>query len=519
MFGFTNNWFQRIWRYTFKGVKKIRLAVVGTRSSGKSYQLYDMIKSLDGLGFSQENLPIDFPYASFGQYFYNTMKNGQMNGTPVYPLRQENHYCAMLKNEECKGVDFEFVNIPGEIFLEGKSLAQYGVIRNALLKTKSLFKVTLWENIGGEELLIVEPNTKDYNRPKDEDLKENLLRDKKFDEWVNVFFRLKMGEFVQKKVIKKSASGSYLLKHMQEMDIDSFMCSIASAWSHLHIHNVDLTEFTVELNMHFCFFEFCLDATDFVVCDKLVQTEKEKYDTRFASIMTNLQDKFLSEREKKHLYFSFRCADVLIRQDMFRSTVLNKLTAKTDVQKRNAVYAYFLDLLNKDFDPAYIDNKFRKGNYEQWIGCPGLKLDENEGKANAILKMETQLLTGLTIDAYCDNIFGGLVKPRNKGAVVYKALANSYEGFDGYIESITLPVLPHVYFTATPIDQNFTIYENSKDDQTEFVLQDSNTGQYRTFSEATSFCFGTLQLCQDILLQHEVGLSVSSQLLQQHMYK
>ena len=117
MFGFTTNWLESFVRYRLKGVKKIKLAVIGTPSSGKSYLLSDLIHSFDDLGYQQETLPLSFPYQSFSSFFNEFHKTGFMQGTQPYACRQENHYGAMLSDHHHQ-VDIEFLNIPGETFKE-----------------------------------------------------------------------------------------------------------------------------------------------------------------------------------------------------------------------------------------------------------------------------------------------------------------------------------------------------------------------------------------------------------------
>ena len=77
-------------------VKRIRIAVIGARSSGKSYLLYDMIHAFELLGYHPEELPLSYPHSSFGAYFYDTFNNatGGMRGTERYACRPESHYVA-----------------------------------------------------------------------------------------------------------------------------------------------------------------------------------------------------------------------------------------------------------------------------------------------------------------------------------------------------------------------------------------------------------------------------------------
>ena len=80
MFGFTTNWLESFVRYRLKGVKKIKLAVIGTPSSGKSYLLSDLIHSFDDLGYQQETL--------CNMYFYHNRESHK-------EYRRKNRLCCL----------------------------------------------------------------------------------------------------------------------------------------------------------------------------------------------------------------------------------------------------------------------------------------------------------------------------------------------------------------------------------------------------------------------------------------
>ena len=66
-------------------------------------------------------------------------------------------------------------------------------------------------------------------------------------------------------------------------------------------------------------------------------------------------------------------------------------------------------------------------------------------------------------------------------------------------------VTPHVYFSCTPITERFEVYKNGvankNTDQHDFYRDDDSV----SFSGAGSqFCFGSFQLCLDLLYQHGI---------------
>ena len=62
---------------------------------------------------------------------------------------------------------------------------------------------------------------------------------------------------------------------------------------------------------------------------------------------------------------------------------------------------------------------------------------------------------------------------------------------------------PHIYFTCTPITQEFEIYVNDPENANQRFVNNNETGTMKYFDTAGShFCFGTYQLCLDMLAQH-----------------
>ena len=79
----------------------------------------------------------------------------------------------------------------------------------------------------------------------------------------------------------------------------------------------------------------------------------------------------------------------------------------------------------------------------------------------------------------------------------------------------TLP--PHVFFTATPIDDNFNFYVNDPVNATRFIYQsetDCNNDNITNFAfhieiakqRAQHLCFGTLQLIHDIMNNNGINI-------------
>ncbi len=271
MFGFTTNWLESFVRYRLKGVKKIKLAVIGTPSSGKSYLLSDLIHSFDDLGYQQETLPLSFPYQSFSSFFNEFHKTGFMQGTQPYACRQENHYGAMLSDHHHQ-VDIEFLNIPGEIFKDKENIIEFFRIKKRLESDKGSFYLTPWENSAHEIRYIVTPNLKNWKRPTV--LNQNVpeTHSTNYDNWENIFGLLEIQGFEEKINDAKVLSGKKLLQRIDEFVIDSVMQSIAS-WYNLTAGQSTFTNLSRDIQ--FYFLQYCLTATDIIICDKIFMPKNE----------------------------------------------------------------------------------------------------------------------------------------------------------------------------------------------------------------------------------------------------
>ena len=81
-------------------------------------------------------------------------------------------------------------------------------------------------------------------------------------------------------------------------------------------------------------------------------------------------------------------------------------------------------------------------------------------------------------------------------------------------------LVPHVFFTCTPITANYDVYQNGNAVETDSNGQPQSPHKFYLngyeFSEANSRAhFGSLQLCLDVLTQHELVDEPTGNLLDQ----
>jgi len=525
MFGFTSNGFESFWRYTVKRTKRIKLAVIGTPSSGKSYLLNDIVLTFNMMGLQQRSLPLSFPYSNFSHYFFDISDNdGNVLGTKNYACRQENHYGAMLEGfRNDQKIDIEFVNIPGEVFTDNQQgMAMFFDLKKALRRASSVFTVTTWQSIGGEQIYVVEPTDRVRStlglEPVDKTYVDPAfveLPQMRFGNWKDIFSFLNKHQYTEMPKTRKTVNGKYLLDHFYEVMADSMMQTIKDAWSSFATHVSVTRDQFINNNMDrdFYFCKYCQEATDIVICDKLfapggVVSEAEMKSAQNFTGMTQLLNGFLNDSRNAagildhlfsvnkgtpNIYLAFRGADMMVNEEKVMK-LYDQLIPYKGVRD-NIIYSCFMHNLYE-----YMQSGYQHPEIGKWIG---VKTNE-EYDALAADYVNVHGLTTLTNQNLKDHIMSRL---GNTGMGFWQLL--STVGNSRRVAAAkagNLPIAPHVYFTATPIDSSYRIYENDKSQNNMRFIRQDNKGRVIAFhAVGQPLCFGTYQLAMDILVQNGIS--------------
>ena len=136
--------------------KRIRLAVVGTASSGKSFLLRDILKTLTSM--SGVFYPLDTELQSYKNFAnYSPDETGGHGRTPLYACRPNNHYGAHVVHKNASGdkYDLSFLNIPGETFAKPSPtrpsrLQAYLTLKDLISQLHGHFTVSTWHTDAGD---------------------------------------------------------------------------------------------------------------------------------------------------------------------------------------------------------------------------------------------------------------------------------------------------------------------------------------------------------------------------------
>ena len=263
-------------------------------------------------------------------------------------------------------------------------------------------------------------------------------------------------------------------------------------------------------------------ATDIVICDRIFTSDQPSDEMSFGDLTKGL-DSFIddcSESEQLHVYLAFRNVDFIMYPREENYQLLNKQTLRdmSPDKRRNAIYSLFAYAIQH-----YLDGNLAVGREElsDFIGMPPEKIAASETTA-AVSPENVSFDVAQLAEALLDVTGGsGYLK---KDTPDLRAHINSrLGGDDGHAFRMLLKrtkmkmgkdnnavekIVPHVYFSCTPITSEYDIYQN-------FNLEDGrpapdfekviNGKNYRFHLQNSNVCFGSYQLAMDILSQHQLG--------------
>ncbi len=515
--------------------KTVRLAVVGTPSSGKSFLLNDLMDALACMGGSLFPLERDgFSYEEFCRFSPNQAGTGGQ--TPLYACRRADHYGQTILYER-KEYDFDFLNIPGEIFRDEKNIQSYLELRRALNVGNKLFQVSTYTtDSSDEERLVIEPKLKSKITDSDRaSISTKSLNKERFRDWSDIFGDLCEKGFKLKDGSQRSVSGKVLLRNFFEYDTDSVIRSISDLIETRQISvPFDELRFNNEsLDRHFVFFQYCSLATDIVLCDRIyVKVDDSQNELNPGKLAENIAS-FLDNKKEKmpNVYLAFRNVDFLLKTKENSYKTLNRVLQKelTYERRRNVVYSIFCyAMLHHVYGYTIPTEEFRNK-----MGLPVDKpfklVDNVEVDKETVENIEEAYVdfnggdgivyNAVSLESHIKSRIGG------KGQAFRRLLDQSRKGLKGKMDRQENGITPHVYFTCTPITEDFDIYENrivkvTKDYTGKTILEDvtstpeQGTNSYEFYrgeglndafsAQNSCACFGSYQLLMDIMIQHGI---------------
>lgn len=492
--------------------KRLRWGVIGAPSSGKTYLLSDLIQAFDLMGFKQEPLPLTAPYNSFGAFFAETSgANGSMPQTERYACRRENHYGAIFEHPtRSLPVEVDFLNLPGETFRDASRISLFSTLRNRISSISNpVFVIETYVNPAGRERYVLRhANT----RPLEDKSVSELPRSMRHINYLErqfIYAELRGDGYSLSK--STPVNGRQLMKRFFDIEADSFYDTLVAGWQYL-FPDLSLSEYKAKnVLLNFYPLMYCTQATDLILCDKMFKPSTaddrgDNYD--FGSLVKNVSGFVQDVRDHRpNAYLAFRGADFMLHgcEERFR-TFLSSLPADVSpFRKRHDAYTLFcLSLLSQLYGQSYATD----ASYPDLAGFA----DPDGGGSDTLTDMDLATHLGTRFGHSMGNGFWHLL-----GATERTGLSRLLDGLahslltgrkdrsvmNIYNDQKRPKMPPHVYFTATPIDEHFCIYRNDPDDVSRFIHESSD--KIRAFHIETasqsvrSMCWGSFQLLDDIL--------------------
>lgn len=487
--------------------KKLRWAVVGPPSSGKTYLLSDLIKAFGAMGYECKKLPVTSPYSSFGTFFYESgnVDGGGMAQTLAYACREDNHYHALLQPKGWgRSVEVDFLNIPGETFADNEQNTIYfnNLADRIRRMPKGYFQLTTYHHPCGSRKLVLEQEgtTEEDYRTEDGVLVEGMYRP------IGMVHQELHRENYHRGESRK-IKGKRLLRDFFEIIPDSIFDTFKLTWKRA-FHGMRLEDYEEMLDYKFYFLLYCQKATDIILCERLYKpvTESDSVSDVSVTKVMEMMSGFISHSgARPHVYLAFRGTDFLLGEN---EELLKDVAAKAGGvdEVRYSIYDYFCQCLLKEHFGYMGSSKSCLDAYDQ---AAPFQWKVKNGKIPGRCDLDEYIR--MTIGTGMGQGFWSLLSVAKDGSSNF--LTRMMPGYASMIKisnSQKRPwIPPHVYFTATPVDAQVNVYENDRRDHSRFIYEDCDK-KIKSFhiemedKRAGSLLFGTYQLLADLLLQHGI---------------
>ena len=332
-------------------MEMIRLAVIGSTSSGKTYLLNDIIESFSRLGYHcEEELDL---YANPYSFRNRVLDPDGIHQTPVAQCRRYSEYRGNFVNRAMRrNFNLGFLDIPGEIFTSER-IDRFISIIGELYHLGSCFTYDIYKR-GRETSKVLR-----FVGPDGTQLPS--------EEYQRIIAEMYEGRGYKKMnyppLFLRKVTGRSLVKHFFDYDTDSVVEAITQAVPFFRPDaDIDQQVFLqLKVGMDLFYFFYTLCATDVVLCDKLVLPASfVGTAARTSSPVEQMQRLYRISQFKpceKKYYMAFRGGDALINNCL------------GDLAKRgfdiNQIYALIIFLLEYKLQGR---NRCPLTEMEQYLG-------------------------------------------------------------------------------------------------------------------------------------------------------
>ena len=467
--------------------KMIRLAVIGSTSSGKTYLLSDLIESFSRLDYRCVE-ELDSLYANPFDFRFNVGE--EYRQTAVVACRKYNEYRGkFVNNEERRNFNLGFLDIPGEIF-EPSRINRFIKIIGELYRLEDYFICDIYKKgrQTSKVLRFIGPDGK--SEPTVD-----------YQEMLNDIY-LKRG-YVKKDFLPdflRKVKGKRIVTNFFEFDTDSVLEAITEAVPYFSTDSqITPSEFVQDkVGMDLFYFFYTLYATDVVLCDKFVMPENVKGAVvPTGSPVMQLQQLYSIDKFKpcqKKYYMAFRGADALINDCL------------SDLAQRNfgvdQIYALIVFLLEYKLEGK---NICHHNDLDKFLGteiCNYIK-EQERGLTTCVDKY---LKHDYTVQPYYNRDFAALCHgedlTRALGLRIQTAIRDFVELRSDLPEKRDIFMAPNVFLTSSAIASEMFKFEVTGNNPSNVRKMSGPCASYDQRA-----CFGTLQLAMSLMTRNNIAYS------------
>lgn len=462
--------------------KKMRLAVIGSTSSGKTYLLDDLIESFSRLGYRcVQNL--DSLYAT---PFDFRLKIEDHYQTPVVACRKYNEYRGeFVNNNDRRKFNLGFLDIPGEIF-DSERINQFIDILRELYLLDGYFVYDVYKRgrDTSKVLRFIGPDGKSEPSDGYQEIIKKLYTDRAYVK------QNRLPGFLRK------VTGRKLVTNFFDYDTESVLEAISQAVPYFSTESgIDQHKFIQnKVGMDMFYFFYVLYATDVVLCDKLVMPDYVKGGvTHNASPVQQMQRLYTIPQfrpcEKKY-YMAFRGLDALINDCLDN---LWKRGFSVD-----DVYAFIVFILEYRLNGR---NKCESGDLEVYLGKKVYYYIMETGLQECVAMY---LKDKYTVQPYYNQNFAEHCYGADLINSLNRRIQTAVDDFarlrNDLPEDMDIFMAPHVFLTSSAIASQMFRYQVTGNDPANVLKMEGPCAFH-----GQRACIGTIHLAMSLFRRNNIS--------------
>lgn len=498
-------------KYNTNMAKSIKIAVVGTQDNGKSHCISDIFRTLKLMGIDVNVKPF-YGYQQVVHYLNNIVGKKTIKPTDIENFTRKDHhhkgYLAKINRE------VEFMDIPGEAFRDAESIT--GIYSQLKFCLEYSYTHKLWKrilnklpkkirqqlNISPINYFIEKTSAQGklktlalYKAPTETTTQAQSLDDNSTNSLSE--------KSVQNRRGFKYISGKDVVAKFEQYDTDNLKSVLKQIVAEQSENYQSLSSITDAFWQNFYAYVFCDKCTDMILCELLalpketaaatVNTDQENFSYCLNGIKT-----FFERRSAPNLYIAFKGLDAMLNPGNFKKLYNTQnikdivdLSPKTYYLVHLAIYKKYGCRFVSNFDDffnAIINSQNSFLNEEN--NNIGLRTGNIPKELEEILLDESDFLIPRDIN---NNGLSALLA--NRVQELQYAYAFGARRFlplqdTNVTKNVKNIILPHVYFTAYPIDGiHLTVHKNKS----------TNRQEFEGLNLQQRLPFGTFNLVVDLL--------------------